>query len=73
MPQNVSRSLAVIVGLMPPALLGVLDLAAVAAVVSVHEVTEIVSVAHGVRAGRARPPFPAPAISARTWTGRAVP
>ncbi|GLX02363.1 cation-translocating P-type ATPase [Microtetraspora sp. NBRC 16547] len=62
MLQNVSLSLAIVVGLMPLALLGVLGLAAV---VAVHEIAEVVVIANGVRAGRARPlqtlAIPAPA------------
>ncbi|MGW3185698.1 heavy metal translocating P-type ATPase [Kitasatospora sp. NPDC001119] len=57
MLQNVGLSLAVIVGLMPLALLGVLGLAAV---VAVHELAEIVIIGNGVRAGRAKPLPPAP-------------
>ncbi|MCT2278970.1 MULTISPECIES: heavy metal translocating P-type ATPase [Micromonospora] len=52
MLQNVGLSLAVVVGLMPLALLGVLGLAAV---VLVHEIAEVIIIANGVRAGRARP------------------
>ncbi|MEV4272931.1 cation-transporting P-type ATPase, partial [Micromonospora aurantiaca] len=51
MLQNVGLSLAVVVGLMPLALLGVLGLAAV---VLVHEIAEVIIIANGVRAGRAR-------------------
>ncbi|MFE4362558.1 heavy metal translocating P-type ATPase [Kitasatospora sp. NPDC056800] len=57
MLQNVGLSLAVIVGLMPLALFGVLGLAAV---VAVHELAEIVIIGNGVRAGRAKPLPPAP-------------
>ncbi|MFF0279077.1 heavy metal translocating P-type ATPase [Rhodococcus aetherivorans] len=53
MLQNVGLSLAIITVLMPLALFGVLGLAAV---VLVHEVAEIVVIANGVRAGRARSP-----------------
>ena len=49
MLQNVGLSLAIVVGLMPLALFGVLGLAAV---VLVHEVAEVVVIANGVRAGR---------------------
>jgi cation-transporting P-type ATPase G len=67
MLQNVGLSLAVVALLIPLALLGVLGLAAV---VLVHEVAEIVIVANGVRAGRARPlhdaPVPATAALAST-------
>ncbi|WP_067175192.1 heavy metal translocating P-type ATPase [Microtetraspora niveoalba] len=52
MLQNVGLSLAIVVALMPLALLGVLGLAAV---VAVHEIAEVVVIANGVRAGRARP------------------
>lgn len=52
MLQNVGLSLAIVVVLMPLALLGVLGLAAV---VLVHEVAEILVIANGVRAGRTRP------------------
>ncbi|MGW4107642.1 heavy metal translocating P-type ATPase [Streptomyces sp. NPDC004976] len=58
MLQNVGLSLAIIIGLMPLALLGVLGLAAV---VAVHEIAEIVIIGNGVRAGRTRPLPPAPA------------
>ncbi|MFC5183514.1 heavy metal translocating P-type ATPase [Actinomadura harenae] len=58
MLQNLGLSLAVIVGLMPLALLGVLGLAAV---VAVHELAEIVIIGNGVRAGRTKPLPPAPA------------
>ena len=51
MLQNVGLSLAIITVLMPLALFGVLGLAAV---VLVHELAEIVVIANGVRAGRAR-------------------
>ena len=50
--QSVGLSLAIIVGLMPLALWGVLGLAAV---VLVHELAEVVVVANGVRAGRGGP------------------
>lgn len=60
MLQNVGLSLAIIVGLMPLALFGVLGLAAV---VAVHELAEILVIANGVRAGRARP-LPASAATA---------
>ncbi|MBL8923818.1 MAG: cadmium-translocating P-type ATPase [Myxococcaceae bacterium] len=52
MLQNIGLSLTIIVVLVPLALLGVLGLAAV---VFVHEVAEVVVIANGVRAGRARP------------------
>ncbi|MDT0276107.1 heavy metal translocating P-type ATPase [Blastococcus goldschmidtiae] len=64
MLQNVALSLAIVIGLMPLALFGVLGLAAV---VLVHEVAEIFVIANGVRAGRTKPlapvstaPAPAP-------------
>ena len=70
MLQNVGLSLAIIIVLMPLALLGILGLAAV---VLVHELAEIVVIANGVRAGRTHPlpaaavPAPAPAAAeART-------
>jgi cation-transporting ATPase G len=49
---NVGLSLAIVAGLVPLALFGVLGLAAV---VLVHEVAEVVVIANGVRAGRAKP------------------
>lgn len=52
MLQNVGLSLAIVVGLMPLALFGLLGLAAV---VLVHELAEVVVIANGVRAGRSRP------------------
>ena len=52
MLQNVGLSLAIVVALMPLALLGVLGLAAV---VLVHEVAEVLVIANGVRAGHAQP------------------
>lgn len=52
MLQNVGLSLGLIIALMPLALFGVLGLAAV---VLVHEVAEVVVIANGVRAGRAKP------------------
>ncbi|MEU0684895.1 heavy metal translocating P-type ATPase [Streptomyces albogriseolus] len=52
MLQNVGLSLAIIIGLMPLALLGILGLAAV---VAVHEIAEIVIIGNGVRAGRTKP------------------
>ncbi|MFC9549154.1 heavy metal translocating P-type ATPase [Streptomyces sp. NPDC056956] len=63
MLQNVGLSLAIVVGLMPLALFGILGLAAV---VAVHEVAEIVVIGNGVRAGRAKalPAAPAPAAQA---------
>ncbi len=50
--KNVGLSLALITVLIPLALLGVLGLAAV---VLVHELAEVVVIANGVRAGRAKP------------------
>ncbi|UQU67450.1 cadmium-translocating P-type ATPase [Couchioplanes caeruleus] len=61
--QNVGLSLAIITALMPLALLGVLGLAAV---VLVHELAEIVIIANGVRAGRARPLAPFTTTAADT-------
>ena len=52
MLQNVGLSRALITVLIPLALLGVLGLAAV---VLVHELAEVVVIANGVRAGRAKP------------------
>ena len=52
MLQNVGLSLGLITALIPLALLGVLGLAAV---VLVHELAEVVVIANGVRAGRAKP------------------
>ncbi|MFO7282941.1 MAG: heavy metal translocating P-type ATPase [Thermobifida fusca] len=49
--QNVGLSLAIIIGLMPLALFGILGLAAV---VLVHEVAEVVVIGNGIRAGRTR-------------------
>ncbi|WP_031511332.1 heavy metal translocating P-type ATPase [Streptomyces megasporus] len=62
MLQNVGLSLAIVIGLMPLALFGILGLAAV---VAVHEVAEIVVIGNGVRAGRAKPLPPAPAAVAQ--------
>jgi cation-transporting ATPase G len=58
MLQNVGLSLAIVVGLVPLALFGVLGLAAV---VLVHELAEVLVIANGVRAGRATPLPPSPA------------
>jgi cation-transporting ATPase G len=52
MLQNVGLSLAIVIALMPLAFFGVLGLAAV---VLVHELAEVVVIANGVRAGRAKP------------------
>ena len=65
--QSVALSLAIIIGLMPLALFGILGLAAV---VLVHEVAEVVVIGNGIRAGRTRrlalvPASPATAISSR--------
>ncbi|MEU0108434.1 heavy metal translocating P-type ATPase [Streptomyces sp. NPDC006251] len=57
MLQNVGLSLAIVIGLMPLALFGILGLAAV---VLVHELAEVVVIANGVRAGRAKALPPAP-------------
>ncbi len=51
MLQNIGLSLVIITALMPLALFGVLGLAAV---VLVHELAEVVIIANGVRAGRAK-------------------
>ena len=51
MLQTIGRSLTIITALMPLALFGVLGLAAV---VLVHELAEVVIIANGVRAGRAK-------------------
>ena len=64
MLQNVGLSLAIITVLMPLALFGVL---ALAAVVLVHELAEVVIIANGVRAGRT-----APLSIGTTTEGRAV-
>jgi cation-transporting P-type ATPase G len=73
MLQNVGLSLGLITALMPLALFGVLGLAAV---VLVHELAEVVVIANGVRAGRAKPlaivPVDRPASSPVTATA-AVP
>ena len=52
MLQNVGLSLGLIIVLMPLALFGILGLAAV---VLVHELAEVIVIANGVRAGRAKP------------------
>lgn len=57
MVQNIGLSLAIVTILVPLAGAGVLGLAAV---VFVHEVAEVVVIANGVRAGRARPLAPHP-------------
>ncbi|MEU0124279.1 cation-translocating P-type ATPase [Streptomyces albidoflavus] len=62
MLQNVGLSLAIVIGLMPLALFGILGLAAV---VAVHELAEIVVIGNGVRAGRTRPLPAAPAAVAQ--------
>jgi cation-transporting ATPase G len=62
MLQNVGLSLGIITVLMPLALLGVLELAAV---VLVHEIAEIIVIANGVRAGHAQP-LPDAAVPAAT-------
>ncbi|MGH3906959.1 MAG: heavy metal translocating P-type ATPase [Pseudonocardiaceae bacterium] len=70
MLQNIGLSLVIVAVLMPLSLLGILGLAAV---VAVHELAEVVVIANGVRAGRARPlpgvsstavPAPAPVTAA---------
>ncbi|KQH76225.1 MULTISPECIES: heavy metal translocating P-type ATPase [Mycobacterium] len=72
MLQNVGLSLVLITALIPLALLGILGLAAV---VLVHEIAEVVVIANGVRAGRAKPlavaPAGHPASSPRTATAAA--
>ncbi len=50
--QNLALSGAILVALVPPAATGALGLAAV---VAVHELAEVLVIANGVRAGRARP------------------
>ena len=57
MLQNVGLSLAIVVGLMPFALLGILGLAAV---VAIHEFAEVIVILNGIRAGRTTPLPPAP-------------
>ncbi|BBY52726.1 putative cation-transporting ATPase G [Mycolicibacterium arabiense] len=69
MLQNVGLSLGLIIALVPLALFGVLGLAAV---VLIHELAEIVVIANGVRAGRARPLPAAPLDPAASHT-RAAP
>ncbi|WP_017584506.1 heavy metal translocating P-type ATPase [Nocardiopsis valliformis] len=66
--QSIGLSLAIIVGLMPLALFGVLGLAAV---VLVHEVAEVVVIANGMRAGRRRPVAgePGPGTTRTSTTG----
>lgn len=54
MMQNVGLSLAIVAGLLPLALFGVLGLAAV---VAVHEVAEVVVIANGIRAARTKVDF----------------
>ncbi|KUI37464.1 ATPase P [Mycobacterium sp. GA-2829] len=72
MLQNVGLSLALITALIPLALFGVLGLAAV---VLVHELAEVVVIANGVRAGRAKPlavtPVGRPTSSPHTATAAA--
>ncbi|MBP2371442.1 heavy metal translocating P-type ATPase [Pseudonocardia parietis] len=65
--QSVALSLAIIIGLMPLALFGILGLATV---VLVHEVAEVVVIGNGIRAGRTRrlalvPATPTTAASSR--------
>jgi cation-transporting ATPase G len=60
MLQNIGLSLAIVVTLIPLAGTGVLGLAAV---VFVHEIAEVVVIANGVRAGRARPLPPRPSTA----------
>lgn len=68
--QNIVLSLAIIVGLLPLAITGVLGLAAV---VLVHELAEVIVIANGLRAGRTKattssphPGIPAESISTTT-------
>ena len=63
MLQSVGLSLAIIIALMPLALLGVLGLAAV---VLIHEIAEVFVIANGVRAGRLRPLSQRPTAAAAT-------
>ncbi|MCL3862992.1 cation-translocating P-type ATPase [Actinotalea sp. K2] len=63
MLQSVGLSLAIIVALMPLALLGVLGLAAV---VLIHEIAEVFVIANGVRAGRLSPLAQRPANAPAT-------
>ncbi|BBX73333.1 cadmium-translocating P-type ATPase [Mycobacterium shinjukuense] len=67
MLQNVGLSLTIITVLMPLALFGTLGLAAV---VLVHELTEVIVIANGVRAGRITPLVPTPCRSQRSDTSR---
>ena len=69
MLQNVGLSLAIVIGLMPLALFGVLGLAAI---VLVHELAEVVVIANGVRAGRANPLAPARSGGQTTLTRTAA-
>ena len=57
MLQNIGLSLSIVVTLIPLAATGILGLAVV---VLVHEAAEVVVIANGVRAGRARPLAPRP-------------
>jgi cation-transporting P-type ATPase G len=54
MIQNVGLSLAIVVGLLPLAVFGVLGLAAV---VAVHEIAEVAVILNGLRAARANVAF----------------
>ncbi|GAA4986153.1 cation-translocating P-type ATPase [Pseudonocardia tropica] len=65
--QSVALSLAIIIGLMPLALFGILGLAAV---VLVHEVAEVVVIGNGIRAGRTRRLGLVPASPATTASSR---
>lgn len=66
MVQNVGLSLSIITVLMPLALFGILGLAAV---VLVHEFTEVIVIANGVRAGRIKPLAGPPKTPDRTIPG----
>jgi cation-transporting ATPase G len=70
MLQSVGLSLAIIIALMPLALLGVLGLAAV---VLIHEIAEVFVIANGVRAGRLRPLSQSPAAAAAAATAELAP
>ncbi|MEU0566045.1 heavy metal translocating P-type ATPase [Nonomuraea sp. NPDC005983] len=67
MLQNVGLSLGLITVLIPLAAFGVLGLAAV---VAVHELAEIVVIANGVRAGRAKALPPAPAAARQPYAAQ---
>ncbi|MGW3353184.1 heavy metal translocating P-type ATPase [Nonomuraea rubra] len=69
MLQNVGLSLGLITVLIPLAAFGVLGLAAV---VAVHELAEIVVIANGVRAGRAKALPPAPVLAPQPQAAQPV-